>query len=86
MHEFDFFVEAELFPPKSRKPAGRKFRYQRFDSAAEAIRYAVEELPAEIFSGAIIEAADERLGPKDIRALYDSETYPYARRSPAVAS
>ncbi len=86
MHEFDFSVEAELFPPRIRKPAGRRFRYRRFDSAAEAIRFAVEELPAEVFSGSIIEAAEERLSSKDIRELYDSEAYPLARRGSAAAS
>ena len=79
MHGFDFSAEAELFPPRSRKPAGRRFRYRRFTSAAEAIRFAVEELPAEVFSGAIIEAAEERLSSKDIRELYDSEAYACVR-------
>lgn len=79
MHEFDFSVEAELFPPRIRKRPGRRFGYRRFDSAAEAIRFAVEELPDDVLSGSIIEAAEERLGPKDIRNLYDSDAYPLVR-------
>lgn len=86
MHEFDFSVEAELFPPRSRKPAGRRFRYRRFDSAAEAIRFAVEELPAEVLSGSIIEAAEERFNSKDIRELYESDAYPLVRRGSLVQS
>ena len=81
MHEFDFFVEAELFPPRIRKRPGRRFGYRRFDSAAEAIRFAVEELPPDVLFGSIIEAAEERFGSKDIRKLYDSEAYPLVRRS-----
>lgn len=86
MREFDFSVEAELYPPRNRKTAGRRFRYQRFDSAAEAIRFAIEELPAEVFSGSIIEAAEERLSSKDIRALYESEAYPLNLRRKSAAS
>ncbi len=86
MHEIDFFVEAELFPPRLRKRAGRRFNYQRFDSAAEAIRYAIEELPADVLSGSIIEAGEERFNSKDIRELYDSEAYPLVRRTSAASS
>ena len=86
MPEIDFFVEAELFPPRVRKRPGRRFNYQRFDSAAEAIRYAIEELPPDVLSGCIIEAAEERLNCRDIRELYDSESYPLARRTSAAPS
>ena len=86
MHEFDFSVEAELFPPRIRKRTGRRFSYRRFDSAAEAIRFAVEELPADVLSGSVIEAGEERFNSKDIRKLYDSEAYPLARRSSPALS
>ena len=81
MQPFDFNVEAELFPPRNRKFAGRQFRYKRFPTAADAIRFAVEELPGEVLFGAIIEAADERLDAKGIRRLYDSADYPLARNA-----
>lgn len=81
MTSFDFDVEAELFPPRNRKFAGRQFRYQRFATAADAIRFAVEVLPGEIFSGAIIEAGEERYDAREIRRLYDSTDYPLPRGS-----
>lgn len=76
---FDFSVEAELFPPRNRKYAGRQFRYKRFEQAADAIRFAVETLPPAILSGAVIEAGDARLDARRIRQLYDSSRYPLAR-------
>lgn len=79
MQSFDFNAEAELFPPRNRKFAGRQFRYKRFETAADAIRFAVEELPGEVLFGAIIEAADARLDSKEIRRLYESADYPLAR-------
>ncbi|MDO9412010.1 MAG: hypothetical protein Q7T81_05485 [Pseudolabrys sp.] len=75
MKKFDFNAPAELFPSRNRKIAN-KVRYRRFDTAADAIRYAVEELPEPLLLGAYIEINESRLGHKDIRALYDSESYP----------
>jgi len=42
---FDYGIPAELFMGK-RKGGPRQLRYRRFATAAEAIRFAVEELPA----------------------------------------
>jgi hypothetical protein len=73
--KFDFTAPAELFPSRNRKIAN-KVRYRRFDTAADAIRYAVEELPEPLLLGAYIEINESRLGHKDIRALYDCDSYP----------
>jgi hypothetical protein len=75
MQKFDFSAPAELFPSRNRKIAN-KIKYRRFDQAAEAIRFAVEELPEPLLLGAYIEINEERLGHKDIRALYESENFP----------
>jgi len=80
MDKFDFNAPAELFPSRNRKIAN-KIRYRRFDRAAEAIRFAVEELPEPLLLGAYIEIDEERLGHKDIRALYDSADYPLQKRA-----
>jgi hypothetical protein len=42
---FDYGIPAELFMGK-RKGGPRQLRYRRFATAAEAIRFVVEELPA----------------------------------------
>ena len=75
MKPFDFSAPAELFPSRNRKIAS-KVRYRRFDTAADAIRFAVEELPEPLLLGAYIEINEARLGHKDIRALYDCDSYP----------
>jgi Arc/MetJ-type ribon-helix-helix transcriptional regulator len=75
MSKFDYNAPAELFPSRNRKIAS-KVKYRRFDTAADAIRFAVEELPEPLLLGATIEIDEERFGHKDIRALYESEYYP----------
>ena len=75
MDKFDFNAPAELFPSRNRKIVN-KIKYRRFERAADAIRFAVEELPEPLLLGAFIEIDEARLGHKDIRALYDSEHYP----------
>lgn len=72
---FNYSAPAELFPARNRKFASR-LKYRRFDRAADAIRFAVEELPEPLLLGAYIEINEERLGHKDIRALYESDTFP----------
>ena len=79
MDKFDYDAPAELFPSRNRKVVN-KVRYRRFERAAEAIRFAVEELPEPLLLGAFIEINEERLGHKDIRALYDSAAYPLKKR------
>ena len=80
MDKFNYNAPAELFPSRNRKIA-KKVKYRRFDRAAEAIRYAVEELPEPLLLGAFIEMDNERLGHKDIRALYESADYPLTKRA-----
>jgi hypothetical protein len=78
MDKFDFEAPAELFPSRNRKIVN-KIKYRRFDRAADAIRFAVEELPEPLLLGAYIEIDEARIGHKDIRALYDSESFPLKR-------
>ena len=80
MEKFDFGAPAELFPSRNRKVAS-KIRYRRFDKAAEAIRFAVEELPEPLLLGAYIQVDEQRLGHMDIRALYESERYPLKKQA-----
>jgi Arc/MetJ-type ribon-helix-helix transcriptional regulator len=83
MSKFDFSAPAELFPSRNRKIAN-KVKYRRFDHASDAIRFAVEELPEPLLLGAYIEIDEERLGHKDIRALYDSENFPLKKAANRV--
>jgi hypothetical protein len=79
MDNFDYGAPAELFPSRNRKVAN-KVKYRRFDKAAEAIRFAVEELPEPQLLGAYIQIDEERLGHQQIRALYEHQRYPLKKR------
>lgn len=78
MATFDYDAPAELFPgrgPGTRRPIG----YRRFETAAEAIRFAVEELTPQGFRGAVLEVSEERYGGAKIRNLYENSNYPFPR-------
>ena len=85
---FDYSSEAELSPTASevaliwagrwrmRQPTG----YGRFARAADAIRFAIEELPPELLLAAQLKVAEERFDGDGIRRLYESVEYPLVRR------
>ena len=56
---FDYTASAELFPTRSRK-GNRPMGYRRFANAAEAIRFAIEDLEPELLVGAHLEVEEER--------------------------
>jgi hypothetical protein len=75
MVTFDHNAAAELFPPRLRKSPHRQFGYRRFARAADAVRFAIEELPPELLIGAILEVDGERYGGEDIRRLYGAGNF-----------
>jgi hypothetical protein len=79
MASFDYSAEAELFPPKSRKFNKGPLGYRRFTSAAEAVRFAIEELNPDLLRGASLEVQEERFDRNGIRRLYESDAYPLVR-------
>ena len=81
MSIFDYSIEAELFPARNRKFRRQLQGYRRFTRAADAIRFAIEELPPELLRGAYLEVDEERFDGDGIRRLYESPDYPLARRS-----
>src|SRR5579862_5960955 len=77
--EFDYDAAAELFPSRRQKSRRRPIGYKRFGHAADAIQFAIEELPPECLLGACLEVDEDRYNDKAIRRLYDSTDYPLTR-------
>ncbi len=75
MVTFDYNAEAELFPPRLRKSPHHRFGYRRFARAADAVRFAIEDLPLELLLGAVLEVEGQRYVGGDIRRLYDSADF-----------
>ena len=71
---FDYDAPAELFLSKYAK--NNRTKYRRFATAAEAIRYAVEDLRTPRALGAWMQVGDERFNSDDIRRLYDDGDFP----------
>jgi hypothetical protein len=80
---FDYNAEAELFPCRNKKSSRRTIGYRRFGHAADAIRFAVEELAPESLVGAYLEVDEARYDFGGIRRLYESLDYPLTRRAAA---
>jgi len=79
MGKFDYNAPADLFPARS-KTGHRPVGYRRFDTAAQAIRFAVEQMPAEFLDGTVLEIESERIKGEEIKLLYSSTDYPLARK------
>jgi hypothetical protein len=81
MPGFDYNAAAELFPTRigKHRPVG----YRRFARAADAIRFAIEELPPELLIGTCLEVDEQRYGSDAIHRLYQSADYPIVRRAAA---
>ena len=74
MPPFDYNAPAELFLAKPMK--GSRTKYRRFATAAEAIRYAVEDLRTPKAFGAWLEVGDQRFNSVEIQRLYEDGKYP----------
>ena len=80
MASFSFNTAAELFPAAIRKKKRAGFAYRRFGTAAEAVRFAIEELPADSLNGAYLQVDEARFDQVGIRSLYESQDFPLERR------
>lgn len=74
----DYAAKAEVFVAK-RYAKSAVAQYKRFSSASEAIRYCIEELPAQALNGSFLEVNERRFEGRAIQALYAAEDYPLPR-------
>lgn len=82
---FSFKKSAELFPAAIRKKKRSGFAYRRFDTAADAVRFAIEDMPADLLNGAYLQVDEARFDQNGIRSLYESQEFPLPRRRPQPA-
>ena len=80
--KFDYALPAELFMAKRKGGTRQPLGYRRFPSAAEAIRFAVEDLPSVRTLGAWMQVGDERFDSDAIQRLYERDDFPLQRRPP----
>jgi hypothetical protein len=64
---------------KRKGSSRQRLGYRRFATAAEAIRFAVEDFPAIRTLGAWMQVGDERFDSDGIYRLYESGDYPLPR-------
>jgi hypothetical protein len=79
---FDYTALAELYPTRSYKLRAGIIKYKRFEVAADAVRFAMEELPPEFLPGTYLEVEEQRFNGQQIRLLYESRDYPLPRKLP----
>jgi hypothetical protein len=80
---FDYNAPAELFMAKRKGGTRQPLGYRRFATAAEAIRFAIEDFPAVRTLGAWMQVGDERFDGDEIQRLYDNGEYPLPRQPAA---
>jgi hypothetical protein len=73
----DYGAPADLFPAPNHRRG--PLRYRRFDTLAEAVRFAEEDLPDDQRAGVLIEADEVRYVGAEIAALYAAVGYPLPR-------
>jgi hypothetical protein len=78
--KFDYSAPAGLFMRKHKLGPRKPIGYRRFATAAEAIRFAVEDFPAVQMLGAWMQVGNERFDSDEIRRLYESRGYPLRRQ------
>jgi len=81
---FDYSAAAELFSVGGRKAGRREVGYRRFTRAAEAIRFAVEQMPPAQLLGTYLEVDEKRFDSGAIRRLYARREYPLVRSAATV--
>ena len=78
--KFEFSEPAELYGGNRWGGRPTSITYRRFETAADAIQYAIEELSSPLRRACVLEVNENRFSHSEIRKLYDSRGYPLPRR------
>lgn len=79
-YPIDFTATADFYPGRVGHRS-RQITYRRFDNAAEAIRFAIEDMPVALLRSSLMEVDEQRFEGGQIRQLYDSAAFPIPRRT-----
>ena len=79
MEPIDYSQPAELYVHSRRGRVRGAATFQKFSTAAEAVRYAVEVLSTTALAGAVIETELGRYEACELRSLYENSNYPLSR-------
>lgn len=80
MTHFNYKSPGEFYCQKNKGiGSGIGLTYRRFDTGAEAIRFAMEQVPSSTLGTCTLEVDGERFGAKELRELYESSRYPLPR-------
>jgi hypothetical protein len=85
MGALDYSLEAALFFARGTKFRQQALEYRLFVRAAEAIRYAIEDVPLSALRGCSLEVGDDRYVGYAILGLYESADFPLPRRATNLA-
>lgn len=81
MGAFDYSIGAALFFTRGTNVRQRPLEYRLFVRAAEAIRFAIEDLPSSGLRVCSLEVGDDRYVGDAILKLYESADFPLPRRA-----
>jgi hypothetical protein len=84
MDASDYAMEASLFYAKSAHSKQKSLIFRRFEKAADAIRFAVEELAPKLLEGCSLEVNETHYFGREIRPLYDDQAFPLRRRAKKI--
>ncbi|MCG6857938.1 MAG: hypothetical protein LJE67_07715 [Salaquimonas sp.] len=84
MDAFHYSDPAEVYVANGIKGRRNNMAYRRFETAAKAIRFIVEDLPSSRRVGTVMEVNERRHYHQEIRALYDNDAFPLPKQDDKV--
>jgi len=79
-------MEASLYYAKGASSHRKALVLRRFAKAADAIRFAVEDLSPKLLGGCSLEVEESYYFGQEIRPLYDDCAFPLRRRTKSISA
>jgi hypothetical protein len=81
--DFNYDAPAEFYGWRGQGMRRGVVSYRRFSTAAEAIRFAIEDVSSAALGGCALEANGKRIQGREILKLYTSSKFPLQRAYPS---